>query len=49
MCDVLSRPEFRQELIELLLNAAPELTGRQILQVQQGLLEFAKKHGWVDG
>jgi cold shock protein len=49
MCDVLSPPEFRQELTELLLNTVPELTGQQILQARQGMLEFAKEHGWIDG
>lgn len=49
MCDVLSAPEFRQELTELLLNTVPELTGHQIHQARQGMLEFAKKHGWIDG
>jgi cold shock protein len=49
MCDVLSPPEFRQELTELLLNTVPELTGQQILEARQGMLESAKKHGWIDG
>jgi cold shock protein len=49
MCDVLSPPQFRQELTELLLNTVPELTGQQILQARQGIFEFAKKHGWIDG
>jgi cold shock protein len=49
MCDVLSAAELRQELTELLLNAVPELTGQQIVQARQSLLEFAKEHGWSDG
>jgi CspA family cold shock protein len=49
LCDVLSATEFRRELTELLLNTVPELTGQQILQARQGMLEFAKKHGWIDG
>jgi cold shock protein len=49
MCDVLSAEEFRQELTELLLNAVPELTGQQIVQVRRSLLDFAKEHGWSDG
>jgi cold shock protein len=49
MCDVLSAAELRQEITELLLNAVPELTGQQIVQARQGLLEFAKEHGWSDG
>jgi cold shock protein len=49
MCDVLPPAEFRQELTELLIAAVPELTGQQILQLRQSMLEFAKKHGWSDG
>jgi CspA family cold shock protein len=48
MCDVLSQVEFGQELTELLLSNVPSLTGRQVLDVRQSVLESAKKHGWVD-
>lgn len=48
MCDVLSQVEFSHEITELLLEAAPSLTGGQFVQVRQGMLEFAKKHSWVD-
>jgi cold shock CspA family protein len=49
MCDVLSPGEFRQELTELLLNAVPGLPSQDILKIRVGVLEFAKKHGWIDG
>lgn len=48
MCDVLSRDEFSQEIAELLLVNAPTLTGQQILQVRESMLESARKHGWID-
>ena len=48
MCDVLSQAEFSQEITEIILNAVPTLTGEQILGVRQGVLEFARKRGWVD-
>jgi CspA family cold shock protein len=48
MCDVLSREEFSQEVAELLLVNAPTLTGQQILQVRESMLECARKHGWID-
>jgi CspA family cold shock protein len=48
MCDVLSREEFSQEIAELLLANAPTLTGQQILQVRESMLESARKHGWID-
>jgi len=49
MCDVLSQREFAEELTEMLLKTIPALTGPQILEIRQGMLEFAKKHGWTDG
>lgn len=48
MCDVLSPAEFVQELTDLLLSSVPSLTGQQVLDVRQSVLESAKKHGWVD-
>jgi CspA family cold shock protein len=45
---VLSPTEFGLELTELLLSNAPTLTGQQILEVRQCVLECARKHGWVD-
>jgi cold shock protein len=48
MCDVLSQAEFTTELTELLLTTMPTLTGQQILEVRRGMLEVARKHGWVD-
>jgi cold shock protein len=48
MCDVLSQAEFQGELTELLVKTIPALSGAQILEVRQGLLEFAKTRGWVD-
>jgi cold shock protein len=48
MCDVLSPAEFEQELTELLLSNAPSLTGQQVLEVRQSVLESARKHGWMD-
>lgn len=47
--DVLSPSTFVREITELLLTATPDLTGSQILNVRNTLLEFAKKHGWSDG
>ena len=48
LCDVLSSAELGQEVTELLLSNVPSLTGQQILDVRQSVLESARKHGWVD-
>ena len=48
LCDVLSEVRFGQEITEILLDSAPDITGKQILQVRQGLITFGRKHGWID-
>ena len=48
MCDVLSQNEFAEALTEMLLRTIPALTGPQIIEVRNGMLEFAKKRGWID-
>jgi cold shock CspA family protein len=48
MCDVLSQAEFSEELTEMLLKTIPALTGPQILEIRQSMLEFAKNRGWID-
>lgn len=40
--------DFQTEITELLLNAAPDLTAAQILDVRQALLHLAEERGWVD-
>lgn len=49
LCDVLSIEEFRAELTETLIEAAPSLTAAQIVQVRQRLLDVAKSHNWLEG
>lgn len=48
LCDVLRPVESDREITELLLSAVSDLTGQQILQVWQSMLEFAQEHGWSD-
>lgn len=48
MCEVLSEAEFTAELTELLLRNIPALSGPQILELRQSLLDFASKQCWVD-
>jgi cold shock protein len=48
MCEVLSEREFTAELTELLLRSIPALSGQQILELRQSLLDFASKQSWVD-
>jgi hypothetical protein len=48
MCDVLTQVEFRAELTETLISAVPSLNGSQIMAVRDILVEFGKKHCWID-
>ncbi|MGQ4418632.1 cold-shock protein [Streptomyces sp. SAS_269] len=48
LCDVLTPDEYLHEVTEILLAAAPSLTGEQILQVRLGLLRFGRNHGWTE-
>ncbi|MGX2993778.1 cold-shock protein [Streptomyces sp. JNUCC 64] len=49
LCDVLTAEEFVGDVTEVLLSAAPSLTGEQIVQVRRALLQFGKNHGWTEG
>ncbi|MFD9888116.1 cold-shock protein [Amycolatopsis sp. NPDC059027] len=48
LCDVLSLAELESELIEALLEAAPTLTGAQLVAVRQRMVAVARDHGWVE-
>src|SRR5574342_330582 len=48
LCDVLSPASFSHELTELILDAAPSLSGTQIVQLRRGLVGLAQRHGWVE-
>jgi cold shock CspA family protein len=49
LCDVLDHDEYTRDVTEVLLEAAPALTGTQIVQIRAALLQFAKGHGWIEG
>ncbi|MBB5152489.1 cold-shock protein [Saccharopolyspora phatthalungensis] len=48
LCDVLRETEFAQKITDVLIEAAPSMTGSQILQVRKQLVTFAQRHGWVE-
>lgn len=48
LCDVLSEARFGQEITEILLDSAPDMTGKHIVQVRQNMITFGRKHGWID-
>jgi len=48
LCDVLSESRFGQEITEILLESAPDMAGKHIVQVRQNMIAFGRKHGWID-
>jgi cold shock CspA family protein len=48
LCDVLSPREFSSEITELLIQRIPTLTGAQIAQVREYVVDLARTHGWVE-
>ncbi|MET9696478.1 cold shock domain-containing protein [Streptomyces sp. NPDC006529] len=49
LCDALSPAQYIREVTEVLLEAAPSLTGAQIVQIRERFLRVAKSHGWIEG
>jgi cold shock protein len=47
-CEVFTESEFTAKVTDLLLAAAPQLTGGQIMELRKHLLQFARRNGWVD-
>lgn len=48
LCDVLTAPAFSQEITELLLRSAPALTAAHVLDVRAELMQFGRRHGWIE-
>lgn len=48
LVEVFPEREFVQQITDLLLATAPQLTGATILEVRSSLLQFARKNGWVE-
>lgn len=48
LCDVLTVKEFLEEVTECLLDAAPAITGEQIVHIRQRLAQVAHTHGWIE-
>ena len=46
--EIFTEQEFRQQITELLLTSAPQLTAGVIVELRGRLLEFARRSGWVE-
>lgn len=46
--EVFPEREFVQQITDLLLTTAPQLTGGIILELRNSLMQFARKNGWVE-
>ncbi|MFI9639188.1 cold shock domain-containing protein [Micromonospora sp. NPDC051925] len=47
-CDVLTAAAFRSDITDLLVEQVPTLTGGQISQIRQHLMQLARSHGWIE-
>jgi cold shock protein len=48
LLEVFSERDFSQQITDLLLSSAPQLTGATIVELRGDLLRFARKNGWVE-
>jgi hypothetical protein len=46
--EIFSAEEFVQRITHLLLECAPQMTGGQIIELREHLLQFGQENGWVD-
>lgn len=48
MCDVVPADELSRVITDVLITAAPSLTGAQILEVRKRLIDYARARRWLE-
>jgi CspA family cold shock protein len=48
LCEIFSEDEFRSRITDILLDAGPQLTGAQIVELRKHLVQFARQNGWIE-
>jgi cold shock CspA family protein len=48
LCDVLAPREYTTEVTEVLIQHVQSLTGAQIAQIREQMVNLARSHGWVE-
>lgn len=48
LCDVVPAAEFEQRITDVLIQFAPSVTGKQITDIRNNLLGYARRHGWLE-
>jgi CspA family cold shock protein len=46
--EIFSEADFVHQITELLLSAAPQLSGSTILEIRGAIVPFARKNGWIE-
>jgi cold shock CspA family protein len=46
--EVLSEEDFRHQVTEVLLGAAPSVTAGDVVQIRKALTTLARKYGWLE-
>jgi cold shock CspA family protein len=48
LCDVVSTAELSRDVTDILLSAAPSLTGAEIMEIRTRLTRYAKARRWLE-
>jgi len=48
LCDVVSAGELSREVTDVLLSAAPSMTGAQIMEIRERLTSYARARRWLE-
>jgi CspA family cold shock protein len=48
LCEIFSEDEFRSRVTDILLDAGPQLTGAQIVELRKHLVQFGRQNGWIE-
>jgi hypothetical protein len=48
-CDIVSTEELTRVVTDILLVAAPSLTGAQIIDIRDKMTRYADSKGWLEG
>lgn len=48
LCEIFSQEEFQSQVTDILLEAGPQLTGAQIVELRKRLVQFGRQNGWIE-
>lgn len=48
LSDLLTPEELRSEITEMILQAAPTVSGEQLVEIRRAIEAAARRHGWIE-